>query len=310
MNKLQQAELKRAKRILAFFEEHPEFTEKSPLLKLVRDAVADLVTMLDANALIQINDLTGMTKSKDNAKSVVMRQLWQIGGILEGYFSLYNMPTAEAQAHTAATYLTERGETELNNLVVMLYNLAQQVKTDLPKMNLTTEQIELLQTHGKTFDDMVSGRQLSEKERTSATASIDRLLNEIKHKLSKQADKLMRAFAESDPELFEQYESLRRVERPYRRKKATDEPTETAAITFKFVDNTTFAPVEGVTVEENGTVLTETSDEDGELYREEVSAGVIGYRFIGPAHKAKTFSTPELEAGQEYNYEIELQAEA
>ena len=53
----------------------------------------------------------------------------------------------------------------------------------------------------------------------------------------------------------------------------------------------------------------DTSDTDGELYLDEVKPGINNYRFIGPQHKAKSFATPAMEAGEEYNYQIELEAE-
>jgi hypothetical protein len=310
MNKLQQFELKMTKLVMAFFDEHPELLALSVMLKNVRDAIADHLTMVEAHSLLQMNNLKGITTAKTNTRQVIERQIRQIAGALSGYFSYHNMPPQEQQAREAATYPAGRTETELYKVAEIVYNLAMTVQTELPTMNLTLEQVNLLQANGKTFETMISGRQLSESERTASTAGIDELLGLIMFKFSHQADQLMKAFDATHPDLFAQYERLRRVEQPYRRRKANGESPDTAAITFRFVDSVSFAPVEGVTLEENGKLTDDSSDEEGEVYREEVPAGINNYRFIGPAHKARIFATPALEAGKKYSFEIELEAGA
>lgn len=310
MNKLQQANLKSAKLRLTFFNENTVIYAQSPLLKMVVETITDLVTEVDAQALIQINNLKGMTEGKTQLREVLVKEMRQMAGPLAGYFSVLNMPTQEKQALKAMANLSNRTETEVYQLAEVVYNLGKGVSADLAKVNLSGEQLDQLKAHAETYETLISERQLGEAERTTATARIDEALKQIMFKFSHQVDQLMKAFSATAPELYAAYEKIRQVDSPGRRhRKEAEAPATHAEVTFTFIDHNNLAPIEGVTVEENGVLLADTSDTDGELYLDEVKPGINNYRFIGPQHKAKSFATPAMEAGEEYNYQIELEAE-
>lgn len=299
--------------VAEFFVQHPELLTLSVILSETVTELRQLLVVLRANIDVQANTLKGNTATKNSLRQLINKQMEIQGNFLSSYFWLKRMTNERTEVESALKNFRDAKDGTVRMLVDKLTNLGlKEDVTELAKANFERDQLVTLQNHGHTYDALVTGRVISHDERVEATAHIATTLARIKEIVSQGISGLMTTFSDTHPELVTLFNKVKAVEYPTsrHRKPDEDESGNLVIATFRFTNSMTGEPIEGVAVALDGMVQNDLSDDNGELYFDNLTPGDLLVAASAPGYHSREWTTPVLEGGEEYDFEEQLTPEA
>ena len=310
MNRNQDAEMVSYDATAELFEAHPELTELSPLLAKKLLEFNQIREFVKAQKSIQMNILVGYGTNKNALRKSIEAEVDSIGNGLISIYDDLKMGLESARAKTCVERFISRRDADMQQPVQAMCEDALKLDASvLAQANLTADEINNLLNSVNAFQKLVTGRHVSLEEQKLATTSIRNSLAKLKNLTRGPMLGLMKVFRNSKPEVLELYKRVITVDYPGRRHRKPVESDTTAMVTIEFTDAVNGNSIEGVAISVNGKLRSEISDENGEIYLDDLLPAIYHIVASVPGYHTIEWDTPVLDAGQSYEFEQPMNPE-
>ena len=313
MTKVQTAKRQMAEAVAAFFLQHPEILQESVLLSETVDELKQQLLMLTANLSIQTRSLKGDTVSKHAMAGTMTDLTDRYGKTLISLFWKRKLVSEKTQSEAILSNMKSAISGNTANYVKGLCDLGLNTdEADLQKAGLSHAKFTALRDMATTYEVFVNGLRLTTGEHVQATANIALLTDQFMETIRMGIGGFMEPFADSHPDVYALFQKVKTVEYPANRRRRTDGEGEatTAIVTYRFTDEATAEPIEGATLAIDGVVLNDTSDDNGEVYLDDLAPGTHTVAVSAPGYLSRQWTTIAFEAGKDYDFEEMLTHEA
>ncbi len=177
-------------------------TSSLPAWKPIHDSILAKISYADACVLLQISDLSGITKAKNNARATLIENILETGGALCSLAILRADPVLEAKADLLPSDINALPDSLVDDKATELLELARAIPAPAPgttaaglaDVGLTVGKLDLLETRIETYNLLLGSPRSARGIKTAATENLQKTLDEIDRLLEKGLDKLALQF--------------------------------------------------------------------------------------------------------------------
>jgi hypothetical protein len=177
-------------------------TSSLPAWRPLYDRVLAKISYADACVLIQISDLTGITKAKNDARATLIANILETAGALCTLALLREDSVLDAKADILPSDLNALADSLVDDKATELLELARAIPAPAPDstapgladVGLTEGKLDLLETRIETYNLLLGTPRGARGTKTAATENLQQTMDEIDRLLEKGLDKLALQF--------------------------------------------------------------------------------------------------------------------
>ena len=186
------------------------------------------VAAVDSAVDKQQTPMTGVTGDKASARNDLEEKTLEIADQLSAFAAKNGDHTMGAQVELTKSMLDKSQDNDLEQTAERIGNLANTNMAALADYGVTAADVTALTDLRTTFGGIKTGPRTATAERSTQTASLPQLINEVRSIFRNEIDKLITKFKTSNAEFYNGYFAARViVNRPGTQKKATPPPPPT-----------------------------------------------------------------------------------
>lgn len=204
MNDRQRAKLNSAHAVRATLDKtnHRALWSSLPAFLELHDRFVAQVALIEATALIQSGDRTGITKAKNEARESLEASTLKLAGALTAYAFLINDEPLRAKASFPPSTLERLPDAEVDDRAIELVTTARALLTNPPAtgkpqladFGINPATLDELDTRIETYNLLLGTPRAARGERTAATQNLQQALEDLDELLNYGLDTLIRQF--------------------------------------------------------------------------------------------------------------------
>jgi hypothetical protein len=279
-----------------------------PKLLAAYDKLLLLVGKIEETAQEQIVDTSGLTKDKSETKGKLAKQLAKICNAVMVYAHETENQLLEKEMNYTASSLNKLSDEMLIEMSGFIYNKSSAIQASLKDYGIVAADFTKITTLRDAFRNYSPNVAEARDKRKADTALLSKQVSEARAILRTEIDRLMRVIAEDYPKFYELYKNARSID-DYRGKTKKQNILEGVGIIVGTVSSLfDGSPLESATINILNTEFTETTDEDGFYYFEDVPAGTYTLRIVLDTYKELLIEDVVIQAGDELTVDGSLDA--
>jgi len=197
--------------------------EGLPIANVLFTEFKDQKATLEAAALRQEQDFTGITADKRNLKQLMIDRAFVIARALTAYASITENSILAGRVKYSKSDFTSAKDVDVLSKAKSVWEVAQEHVDNLADYGITAQHVTELEEAIANYGDALSSPRVAINQRKEATGSIQQQIKRIDIHLKKKLDAIMVQF--DDTEFYSTYQAARMiVDRRGQRRTASQPP--------------------------------------------------------------------------------------
>lgn len=171
----------------------------------------DDLVMIGQNRQVQEADITGLTKTKIELKTSLIRKILKISSGLMAYATSVKNLDLKTKAKYTATDLKTSADPILYDIGVLLLGLATPIKTELAKYAIDEADYTEMESLLNGFKLAIPRRRVAASASKMSTGNIGEVFIGTDKLLKDEIDVLMKPFQFSQPDFYNTYKNARSI---------------------------------------------------------------------------------------------------
>ncbi len=182
-----------------------------PIIVQMKNELDELIQRIEVKDSESSADSTTFTKQKELLRNTVTRKAVSMAGVLSSFAAITGDDEMADSMHLTESMLNKAKETDIENMVNPIIEMATNHVDDFIDYGVTAEQVTELQTSLDDFTARIGKPRVIRNQAFAAIKMIDALIDEARDLLNNKLDKLMLRFRYSDPEFYDAYTRARTI---------------------------------------------------------------------------------------------------
>jgi alkylhydroperoxidase/carboxymuconolactone decarboxylase family protein YurZ len=297
--------IQRLQKLLAIdrvLDNHPVLFEEKPQAQAVKDSFSDLLKRISTLVSTLTQPVSNVYGPKIQSEKNLRAQLRRMAGIGILIARRNNNDALLSQMKTYKNLATRATAFTMCEYALFVASELQKFKSLAIELGLTDAEFTAFKQAADDFSDMLRNTVYQLTDRRTAWKELRFLFTQASQLLKHEIDELVSYRKDSDPDLYREYMTLRRMDS--RKSSPGAEEAMLSEVTGSVTQTATGLPVEGVIVEIAALNLSTETDEDGYFQLDDIPQG----QYSITCHKVG-FITPDaqlLNTGTETNPVIDF----
>lgn len=175
------------------------------------DSFKDILTAISEKNIQKNTATAGKTTLKNQQQADLIASTVPIAGALYALGTATNDPRIQALGDIKKGDLLKLRDTELNDVITNIKNLADGYATALVPYGVTPVAITALDTKLSAYSTALGGKEASFSTKVAAGVVLSDLFDDADAILKDQLDRMMEMFAPTDQQFYQEYKSAREI---------------------------------------------------------------------------------------------------
>lgn len=210
MNSKQSSRYSMIRRVLLFLKKSSIHFTALPVMNDLATTIENNLNEIDAIREKQAIDITGLRMQKDNLRKIVQQKAVEISHVIHAYAKVTKNEVLAHESYYSFTDFIRMRENDLDTILGLIYKSVEANKENLTGYGITAAKIADFKNAIEDFKEAIGspkGANIDRKQFTSQLATFF----EVEMETIKKVDLMMDTFKHSDPLLYNEYRSNRKV---------------------------------------------------------------------------------------------------